>query len=108
MHHLTAFALCYIGMASLSLAMKRHYNCLWTGHPSVPLRRGLRLLGGLSLISSFAFSVHAWGGGVGSVAWTGFLTAAALLTAALLTYAPRTALISTMLAPLMVIFAIAA
>ena len=87
---LTALALCFAGMAALSLAMDRHYAQL-TGRdePSRRHRIGLRIAGWLLLALSLWPCISGWGLSVGLVAWCGWLTAGGLLVAWTLPYIPR-------------------
>ena len=85
---LAAFALCYAGLALLSLSQVRHYRRVYGGD-----HRGRRRWGrwaGWTLLGSGALaSVAAWGPGTGVVAFLGLATFAAVAVAMLLTYAPR-------------------
>lgn len=87
---LSVLALCFAGMAALSLAMDRHH-AQWSGRDAPPpgQRTALRLGGGLLLVWALWVSVAAWGAGVGAIAWCGWLTAGALSVAATLSYRPR-------------------
>lgn len=86
---LGALALSWAGMAALGLAMDRHH-AQWSGHEApAPLQRaGLRVGGGLLLAAALWRCAAVWGPGVGLVAWSGWLTAGALLVAATLAYRP--------------------
>ena len=87
---LIAFALCFTGMAALSLAMDRHYEQV-TGRSEPPSnqRRALRGLGWLLLTVALWPCIAAWGIGVGLTAWCGWLTAGAMAVAWTLPYIPR-------------------
>lgn len=80
---LTALMLSYAGMAGLCLAMGRHFEQI-TGRyePPPALRVSLRTIAAVLLGLALLGCLGAWGSGVGWVAWLGFLTAGALLTAA--------------------------
>ncbi len=86
-----AFGLSLSGFAALALAMHRHYRQV--RHRA--LGRGtqilLRSLGALLLAASFAASIAKAGWAIGPVLWLGWLTAAALIVALLLTYWPKQA-----------------
>ncbi|CAN5651880.1 hypothetical protein BH09PSE5_BH09PSE5_18070 [soil metagenome] len=85
-----AVVLGFAAMASLGLATERHFEH-FTGRPApMPwLRRALRLVGALLLISCAAACIGHWGAGVGSAACFAILTAGAMLVAWPLTYLPR-------------------
>lgn len=93
-------ALAYAGFAGLCLAMRRHHRQLWGRQPSRTASARLRLAGWLCLISSIAPCIVAWGSGAGTVAWFGILTAAGLVLAFLLPYAPRAAALLGLLGPM--------
>ncbi len=87
----SAFALAYLGMIGLALAMDRHHRQMFPGRhlPSTRVRYAIRFASwGLLGLSAWACA-HAWGAAVGAVAWFGVLMAAALLLVCLLPYAPR-------------------
>lgn len=86
----TVFALCFAGMAALSLAMDRHYEQV-TGQPEPPRRQrmALRALGWALLAASLWPCLATWGLGVGLTAWCGWLTASAMAVAWTLPYVPR-------------------
>lgn len=85
-----ALALCFAGMASLSLAMDRHHEQV-TGRPSPSPRQRLacRAVGAGLLALALWPCIAAWGGSIGVVGWCGFLSVGALAVAWLLPYAPR-------------------
>jgi hypothetical protein len=86
---LTAFGLCFAGMAALSLAIDRHHRQVY-GDDAPPRKRYLlRIAGTLLLVAAIVPCVLLWGGGAGFVAWIGMLTIGALLSATLLPYRPR-------------------
>lgn len=85
-----ALGLSYAGMAGLCLGMDRHHQQVWS--VKAPARqRLLRLAGWLLLALALWPCVQAWGAAVGSVAWLGMLSAAALALVLLLPYRPRLA-----------------
>ncbi|MGJ7544715.1 DUF3325 domain-containing protein [Variovorax sp. LT1R16] len=86
----TAPALCFAGMAALSLAIDRHYAQL-TGRdePSRRHRIGLRIAGWLLLALGLWRCIAGSGWSVGLVLWCGLLTAGAMLVAWTLLYIPR-------------------
>lgn len=87
---LTACALCFAGMAALSLAMDRHYEQVaGASEWSCRHRWVLRPLGWLLLAASLWPCITAWGIGVGLTAWCGWLTAGAMAVAWTLPYIPR-------------------
>ena len=85
-----AFALCFAGMAALSLAMDRHFEQV-TGasEPRRNQRWALRGLGAVLLALSVWPCIAAWGVGVGLTAWCGWLTAGAMAVAWTMPYIPR-------------------
>ena len=86
---LLATALCYAGMAGLSLAMPRHYSQVSTAKLSASRARQLRIASTLLLIVSLWPAISMWGVVVGIVVWLGLLSVAALLWVGLLAYWPR-------------------
>ncbi|MET3178167.1 UNVERIFIED_ORG: hypothetical protein ABIC43_001321 [Variovorax guangxiensis] len=84
------FAASLAGFCALSLAMDRHSEDVF-GRGSTPgaWRRWLQLGGAVLLCLSLGASLQAAGSSIGWVLWLGALTAAALSTVALLSYAPR-------------------
>lgn len=96
---LTALGLAYAGMAGLSLAMKRHFSQVWHSTPApLWLQRSLRSAGWLLLALALIPCINYWGITVGLVVWPGFISAAALLLAGLLSYLPRMAAAVALLA----------
>lgn len=96
------FALSYAGFTGLCLAMERHHAQV-SGRHRIPAqrRRLLRTGGAALLLASPLPCVAAAGWGAGTVLWCGLLTAAALLLALLLPYAPRLAVaLASILPPL--------
>ncbi|MRW82991.1 DUF3325 family protein [Pseudoduganella sp. FT26W] len=86
---LTAFGLCFAGMAAFSLAIDRHHRQVYGDDTPVRKRYLLRVAGTLLLVAAIVPCVLLWGGGAGVVAWIGMLTIGALLPATLLPYWPR-------------------
>lgn len=85
-----SFALAYAGFAGLCLAMERHHEQVFGVRRIPPRRRhGLAWGGWLLLAASLLPVSLAHGAGPGITLWTGLLTAAALMLALLLSYAPR-------------------
>ena len=88
---LIALALAYGGMTSLCLVIDRHYGQVWGRALTTGPRRGFHVLGWLLLALALWPCIAAWSASVGVVVWFGCLSAAALLLALLLPYAPRLA-----------------
>ncbi|MRX06392.1 DUF3325 family protein [Pseudoduganella sp. FT25W] len=86
---LTAFALCFAGMAAFSLAIDRHHRQVYGDDAPARKRYLLRVAGTLLLVAAIVPCVLLWGGGAGFVAWIGMLTIGALLAASMLPYWPR-------------------
>ena len=86
---LLATALCYAGMAGLSLAMPRHYSQLNSAKLSVSRAHLLRISSTMLLIVSLWPAISVWGVVVGIVVWLGLLSVAALIWVGLLAYWPR-------------------
>ena len=85
-----ALSLCLVGMLLLSQAMDRHCDqVVRRGEPGRATRWSLRALATLFLGLSLWLCIQGWGGSVGTVAWLGWLSVAALMVAWLLTYAPQ-------------------
>ena len=81
--------LCYAGMSALCLAMDRHQRQLLGYETGERPRRHLRIVGAALLLLALLPCIWLWHGGVGTLAWVGLLGIAALLLAAMLSYAPR-------------------
>ncbi|PUA20867.1 DUF3325 domain-containing protein [Glaciimonas sp. PCH181] len=88
---LIALGLAYGGMTSLCLAIDRHYGQVWGRALTTKPRRCFHVLGWLLLALALWPCIEAWSPTVGVVVWIGCLSAAALLLALLLPYAPRLA-----------------
>ncbi|WP_419899487.1 DUF3325 domain-containing protein [Roseomonas sp. USHLN139] len=90
---LLGLALAYAGFLSLALAMERHHEQVFASRRIPVLRARLCFWGGWLLLALSLWPLVAdFGWGLGLVAWTGLLTAAAMPLALLLCYAPRLAL----------------
>lgn len=84
------FAASLAGFCALSLAMDRHSEDVFgRGSTPGPWRRWLQLGGTALLCLSLGASLQASGPTIGWVLWLGALTAAAVATVGLLSYAPR-------------------
>lgn len=94
---LLATALCYAGMAGLSLAMPRHYSQLNIAKLSTSQTRLLRIASIMLLIVSLWPAISMWGAVVGIVVWLGLLSVAALIWVGLLAYWPRFAAIKALI-----------
>lgn len=82
---------------ALSLAMDRHYENSYGRGRNVGVHRlWLRSVGTLGLILSLTTSLHLYGRSQGWVFWLGILTAAAIMTMLVLSYAPRRAALTGM------------
>lgn len=105
----TALALCYAGMAALSLALDRHYTQL-TGSdaPSRGERIGLRLLGAALLTLALWPCIAGWGVSVGMTAWWALLAAGALAVGWLLPYQARPVMHTAVLAGALAVVALLA
>lgn len=82
-------ALCYAGMAGLSLAMPRHYSQLNSAKLSAGYNLLLRFVSITLLVFSLWPVISMWGVVVGIVVWLGLLSVAAILWVGLLAYWPR-------------------
>ena len=89
---LLAFALAYVGMLALCLAMPRHHRQLFSRAPSPLLHRGLRLLAGGLLIAIVMLDVAALGVSIGLIVCLGQLMCAGLLVGLMLAWRERMAL----------------
>ncbi|HCD05857.1 MULTISPECIES: DUF3325 domain-containing protein [unclassified Methylophaga] len=84
-------ALCYAGMAGLSLAMPRNYSQLNAAKLSARNNFVLRVASIALLIVSLWPVISMWGVVVGIVIWLGLLSVAAVMWVSLLAYWPRLA-----------------
>jgi len=92
--YLVTFVLAYLGLASLAYGMERHHKQLARGHTSsvlAALKRAIPVAAWAWLFAALYLAIRLEGAGPGSVLWLGNLTAAAMLLALLLTYAPALA-----------------
>jgi hypothetical protein len=89
---LLAFALAYVGMLALCLAMPRHHRQLFNRAPSPLRQRGLRLLAGGLLIPVVVLDVAALGSAIGLVVCLGQLMCAGVLVGLMLAWRERMAL----------------
>ncbi|WP_394559591.1 DUF3325 domain-containing protein [Aquipseudomonas alcaligenes] len=86
---LLAFALSYLAMAALSLAMSRHHKVLFQGALSPTRQRVLRLLALPALLGGLALCWVSAGGEIGAVFWLCQLMLAGLLLVTLLAWRER-------------------
>lgn len=85
-----ALALCLAAMLLLSQAMDRHCSqVLARAEPGWALRALLRVSAVALMALAWWHCLRHWGAAVGTVAWFGWLSLAALAVAWLLVYAPR-------------------
>lgn len=89
---LLAFALAYVGMLALCLAMPRHHRQLFNRAPSPLLQHGLRLLASALLVAIVMLDVTALGVSIGLVVGLGQLMCAGLLVGLMLAWRERMAL----------------
>jgi hypothetical protein len=72
---LAAPLLIFLGFVALCLGMEKHYREYFRGAPASRLRlRGLRALGWLGLLLSFAACVAGEGWQIGPLLWFGWLS----------------------------------
>lgn len=83
------FALSYLALLALSLAMARHHQTLLQGAPSAARQRLLRGLALVGLILGLWLSIGQLGGEIGAVSWLCLLMLAGLLLVALLAWRAR-------------------
>ncbi len=88
---LLAFALAYIGMLALCLAMPRHHRQLFNRAPSLLQQRGLRLLASGLLAAIVLLDVAALGWAIGLVVCLGQLMCAGVLVGLMLAWRERMA-----------------
>jgi purine-cytosine permease-like protein len=86
--NLIALILAFAGFTALALGMHRHYRQLRHRALRSTTQILLRVLGAALLTASFAASIADAGWAIGPVLWLGWLTAAALTVALLLTWWP--------------------
>lgn len=97
---LLAFALGYLGMFALCLAMPRHHKALLGGEPGRARQRGLRLAAASCCSLALGLCSLRQGGEIGVLLWLCQLMLAVLLLVALLAWRQRWALPAA--APLLV------
>lgn len=86
---LLAFALAYLGMLALCLAMSRHHKALLGGEPGRSRQRALRLAAALCFVLALGLCSLSLGGEIGAVLWLCQLMLAALLLVAVLAWRLR-------------------
>lgn len=86
---LLAFALAYLGMLALCLAMSRHHKALLGGEPGSLRQRVLRWAAALCFALALGLCSLSQGGEIGAVLWLCQLMLAALLLVALLAWRLR-------------------
>ena len=86
---LLAFALSYLAMTALSLAMSRHHKLLFQADLSPARQRLLRTLALPALVAGLSLCWLAEGGEIGAVFWLCQLMLAGLLLVALLAWRQR-------------------
>jgi membrane associated rhomboid family serine protease len=79
MNHLLTLLTALGGFVAVCFSMQRHQEHLLGRQLPVGRSRALRLGGWLLLGVAYAIAVRAFGWGIGSVAWTGHLAAAAAI-----------------------------
>lgn len=84
-----ALLLASAGMTALALAIDRHHRQVYGADATPGARLVLRVAGAVLLALAIYPCVLLWGAGAGVVAWTGMLTAGALVPALALAYYPR-------------------
>ncbi|MQA38546.1 DUF3325 domain-containing protein [Rugamonas aquatica] len=84
-----ALLLASSGMTALALAIDRHHRQVYGADATPGARLVLRVAGAVLLALAICPCVLLWGAGAGIVAWTGMLTAGALVPALALAYHPR-------------------
>lgn len=87
-----SFALTYLTMLTLSLAMSRHHKLLFSGAPSTARSRALRLVACLVGAVALGVSIAAEGGEIGTIVWLGQLMLSGLLLVGLMAWRQRWAL----------------
>ncbi|WP_028240060.1 DUF3325 domain-containing protein [Stutzerimonas azotifigens] len=86
---LLAFALAYLAMAALCLAMNRHHRQLFGDGPAPRRQAGLRLFAAAALLAAAVLDSLALGTGIGLVVWFGQFMLGALLVGLLLAWRQR-------------------
>lgn len=95
-----ALVLAYAGFVALALAMSRHHRQVWNGEASKHTRILLRIAGAAGLVSAFAVCIRYAGWSVGPVLTLGLLSVAGAAVVLLLTFSPRIAFASGVVAAL--------
>ncbi|MCB5190026.1 DUF3325 domain-containing protein [Methylobacillus arboreus] len=87
---LMTYALAYAGMTAFCLGMEKHYAQARDGAVLSPAsRKWLKAIGWSLLALGILSSAYGWGWSIGLVAWTGFVSAAAISLVLLLSYSPN-------------------
>lgn len=86
---LLGFALNYLAMTGLCLAMSRHHKLLLSGAPAPSRQRLLRVVAVVALLLALLACISARGGEIGSVLWLCQLMLAGLLLVGLLAWKAR-------------------
>lgn len=84
-----AFALSYLAMSALSLAMSRQHKLLLQGEPSAARRLALRLLAALGFALALLLCLQRLGGEIGALVWLCQLMLAGVLLVGLLAWRAR-------------------
>ncbi|WP_271409079.1 DUF3325 domain-containing protein [Pseudomonas sp. Q1-7] len=84
-----SFALCYLAMTGLALAMSRQHKRVFSGAPSESRSRLLRGGAVLAMLAGLVLAILELGGEIGSVIWLCQLMLAGLLLVALLAWQSR-------------------
>ncbi|PAU60863.1 DUF3325 domain-containing protein [Pseudomonas indica] len=95
-----SFALGYLALTALCLAMNRHHKALLGGEPSPTRRRGLRLGAAVAMLLALILCIAAQGGEIGAVIWLCQLMVSGWLLVGLLAWRQRWALSMAALLPL--------
>lgn len=86
---LLGFALNYLAMTGLCLAMSRHHKLLLSGAPAPARQRLLRGLGVVGMVIGLLLCIRAEGGEIGPVLWLCQLMLAGVLLVSLLAWKTR-------------------
>ena len=85
---IAAFLLCLAGLAGLALSMTKHARNVFGRAHKEHTQTIMRMTGWALITASLWPCIAWWGVAIGLVAWFGLATAAALLVAIALSYAP--------------------
>lgn len=96
---LLGFALSYLALLALCLAMSRQHKILLQGAPSIGRQRLLRGLALVGLALGLLLSIEQLGGEIGAVTWLCLLMLAGLLLVAVLAWRARWVLPLAVLLP---------